>query len=182
MTNKNLNLLVFITYIYCGSVKAQNQDSSVWANSPVGNCSQDSANSKQTQSEMDSSGNDDLIVKTEPHRGKNGEQYVWNWNSAPSRNATRTLVMTNKKGLSCIILYLPDADSYNFKLSRNGNLPQFVTSQTSPLNLKNSFATTKITYTLDQKTGFYSKFPTQCIKVINNKITKKISCLDAISE
>jgi hypothetical protein len=144
-------------------VAAQN----LWSASPVGTCSRLSEESPRKPIKSDEV---TITAITQTYKGKHGEKFTWFWDNTPSRNPTRSLTKESANRTSCVILFLSISDQHDFKIDKNGNLPSTVKSTTSPLT--NSDGTTEvieISYRLNRSTGFYSKTPKNCKKVINKK-------------
>lgn len=145
-----------------------------WNPSPVGVCGNDFERGL-----MEEKKNGELVVsrvKTKIRSTK--KRYVWVWDGTPSRNPDRMLYeVRGQRG--CIILYMPFADTTDFKIGDDGSLPSTVTSQTQPLpNSLGGYASTLTTYSFDKKLGRYGKFPSSCERKTESGI-KKIDCTEA---
>lgn len=146
-----------------------------WDPSPVGSCSKDFDRELMKQRRE----NGELVVFREREKLQSAQKkYVWVWDGTPSRNPTRLLYeVRGKRG--CVILFMPYADTTDFRMADDGSLPPTVSSETQPLpNPLGGYASTVITYDLDKKSGQYSKLPSSCErKTEAGKV--KIDCAEA---
>ena len=104
------------------------------------------------------------------------------WDSTPGANPMRSLLIENKNGSRCIILFLPYSDEYDFKLGLNDSLPNIVTSKTHPLpNSTGDSESIEIQYELDQTMRTYKKYPIRCRRLLNNVAVEDIDCKSALN-
>lgn len=144
-----------------------NAQETYWDSSPVGECFDEMKNGPEKA--------EDTAVVYEKGRGERGQKYVWVWDTGPGKNPTRVLFEINRRGRGCVILFLPASEWHDFKLGIGGALPETVMSSTSVLNTNDGGLSSKIVYRLNKKTGNYGKFPSYCIKVIDEK-EEEIDC------
>lgn len=156
------------------SARAQSIDEP-WNPSPVGTCSKNFERELREQRKQDA----ELMVSRVRTKIKSiQKKYVWVWDGTPSRNPTKLLYeVRGTRG--CIILFVPYADTTDFKIGDDGSLPATVTSETQPLpNSLGGYTSTMVTYHFDKKLGRYGKLPSSCArKTESEKI--EIDCATA---
>lgn len=146
-----------------------------WNPSPVGVCSKNFERELMEQRKS----NGELVVSRVKTKIKSSKKrYVWVWDGTPSRNQTKMLYeIQGRRG--CIILFMPYADTTDFKIGDDGSLPSTVTSETQPLpNPFGGYSSTLITYSFDKKLGRYGKLPSSCERKTEAGVMK-INCTEA---
>ncbi|MCT7329319.1 hypothetical protein [Ralstonia mojiangensis] len=96
--------------------------------------------------------------------------YYWVYDATPGVNITRTLFEKNKGEKLCAILQIPLSSGNDFRIKKDGSLPDVVKSIDSP---PPGFPETKIIFKLDKKHHFYRM--SECLRV-RNGIEKKANC------
>ncbi|WP_439893625.1 hypothetical protein ACS7SF_27525 (plasmid) [Ralstonia sp. 25C] len=130
-----------------------------WNPSPVGVCGKNFERGLMEARKQDA----ELVVSRVRTKTKSTQKkYVWIWDGTPSRNPDRMLYEVRGQR-SCIILYMPFADTTDFKIGDDGSLPATVTSETQPLpDSLGGYASTVVTYRFDKKLRQYGKLPSSC--------------------
>ena len=145
-----------------------------WDPSPVGTCS---TNFNKALTE-ERNRNDELVVVREKTKIKAPKEYVWVWDGTPSRNPSRLLYEV-QCCRGCVILFMPNADTTDFKLKHDGSLPLTVKSETQPLpNPMGGHASILVTYNFDKTLGRYRKYPSSCERNTESRKTK-VDCATA---
>lgn len=158
---------IFLFFLFCsGNSYAQ---TGVWDDSPIGMCG-------PKASPVDSSGS-----MREIKFGKKKKFYMV-WDSTPGANPTRSLLVENRRGSRCVILFLPYSDEFDFKLGSNDSLPNIVTTKTHPLpNSTGDSESIEIQYELDQTMRAYKKYPIKCRRLLNSVAVGNIDCNSALN-
>ena len=145
-----------------------------WDDSPVGACSDNYALPKP-------SGDESLAVQPLKHRDAGGNAYVWLWDSTPARNPTRQLVRITPQKVGCTILFMPNADTHDFRLASRGPLPAKVTAASATINDSTGGGHYfEYEYGLDKRRGLYRKVPV-CFRVsVPGQDRKRVSCQEAM--
>lgn len=144
-----------------------------WDDSSVGACSDNYALPQPAA-------DDSLVVQPLKQRDAGGNAYVWLWDSTPARNPTRQLVrITPNKG-GCTILFMPNADTHDFRLASRGHLPDKVTAASATINdSAGDGHYFEYEYGLDKRSGLYRKVPI-CFRVsVPGQDRKRVSCREA---
>ena len=166
MSRKDLNAYIAFLLIFGGNSAL---GATVWDSSPVGQCTNKLDMSPHPETGV-------RIVK-EKSPGKRGEKYVWFFDDTPSQNQIRSLYRV-EKNKSCVILFLPYADTTDFKIA-NKMIPQTVTSFTHPMpNSDGAYEMTSVTYKFEPKTGYFEKYPSLCKKIVGTAAVEEIPCLE----
>lgn len=145
----------------------------LWDDSPVGQCS---ANFPIPKQAADDSG----VVQPLKQRDAGGNAYVWFWDPTPGRNPTRQLVRITPKKVGCTILFMPNADTHDFRLAARGRLPDKVTAASATINDSTGDGHYfEYVYGLDKRSGLYRKVPV-CFRVnVPGQDRKRVSCQEA---
>lgn len=145
-----------------------------WDDSPVGACSDNYALPKP-------SGDESLVVQPLKHRDAGGNAYAWLWDPTPARNPTRQLVRITPNKVGCTILFMPNADTHDFRLAARGPLPAKVTAASATINDSTGDGHYfEYEYGLDRRSGLYQKVPI-CFRVtVPGQDRKRVSCRDAM--
>lgn len=119
---------------------------------------------------------DDENIKQELVQNGSGDNvserpsYYWVYDATPGVNITRTLFEKDKEKRFCAILQIPLSSGNDFRIKKDGSLPDVVKSIDSP---PPGFPGTKIVFRLDKKHHFYRM--SECLRV-RNGIEKKVNC------
>jgi hypothetical protein len=145
-----------------------------WDDSPVGACSTNYALPKPAA-------DDSLAVQPLKHRDAGGNAYVWLWDPTPARNPTRQLVRITPGKVGCTILFMPNADTHDFRLASRGPLPDKVTAASATINDSTGDGHYfEYEYGLDKRSGLYRKVPI-CFRVsVPGQDRKRVSCDEAM--
>lgn len=159
-------------YIFLFSLAGTSNSSAqtgVWDKSPIGMCAP-KASSGYLSSTM-----------REIKFGKKKKFYLV-WDSTPGANPMRSLLVENRNGSRCVILFLPYSDEFDFKLGSKDSLPKIVTSKTHPLpNSIGDSESIEIQYELDQTMKAYKKYPIKCRKLLNSVAVGNVDCNSALN-
>lgn len=160
MNIKDLSPIILFSCFFANT-NLVNAEETYWDSSPVGECFPKMRNGpKKTES---------TAVVHEGGRGVRQQKYVWIWDTGPGKNPNRALFEIDQHGKGCVILFLPASEWHDFKLGKGGILPKTVTSSTSVFKTNDHDISFKMAYRLEEKTRRYGKFPSHCIKVVDEK-------------
>ena len=98
-----------------------------WDSSPVGECSANFPLPTPAAGES-------LVVQPLKQRDAGENAYAWFWDPTPGRNPTRQLVRITPKKVGCTVLFMPNADTHDFRLAARGRLPGKVTAVSATIN------------------------------------------------
>ena len=175
MTSNVHKIIILFFLLSAFHVYAEDPVATVWDSSPVGSCEK----SKAADADESIDSDENSVTKIYAGKDSDGGRFFWYWDSTPSRNATRTLVREGKDGDSCVVLFLPFSDSYEFKIGKNGEIPLVVKSFTSPQNQSSGEESAVVVfYKFNKKTKLYGKYPISC-KKINKTHQFSIDCKEA---
>ena len=165
-------LALFLVY-GCLERSAAAAPPTLWDDSPVGECSANFPLPKPAAG-------DSLVVQPLKQRDAGGNAYVWSWDPTPGRNPTRQLVRITPKKVGCTILFMPNADTHDFRLPARGHLPDKVTAVSATINDSTGDGHYfEYEYDLDKRSGLYRKVPV-CFRVnVPEADRKRVSCQEA---
>lgn len=145
-----------------------------WDDSPVGACSANYALPKPAADDF-------LAFQPLRQRDADGNAYAWFWDPTPARNPTRQLVRITPDKVGCTILFMPNADTHDFRLASRGHLPGKVTAASATINdSAGDGHYFEYEYGLDKRSGLYRKVPI-CFRVsVPGQDRKRVSCQAAM--
>jgi len=172
-TRRRLRMLALFLVCGCLGRSVAAAPPTLWDNSPVGECSAHFPVPKPAAG-------DSQVVQPLKGRDAGGNAYVWFWDPTPGRNPTRQLVRVTPKKVGCTVLFMPNADTHDFRLVSRGHLPAKVTAVSATINDSTGEGHYfEYEYSLDKRSGLYRKVPV-CFRVnVPGRGRQPVSCQEA---
>lgn len=172
-TRRRLGMLALFLVCGCLGRPSAAAPPTLCDHSPVGECSAHFPIPKPAAGESG-------VVQPLKGRDAGGNAYVWFWDPTPGRNPTRQLVRITPKRVGCTILFLPNAETHDFRLVSRGRLPGKVTAASATINDSTGDGHYfEYEYGLDKRSGLYRKVPV-CFRVnVPGRDRQPVSCLEA---